>query len=185
MISAEMPWWHEPAGAVEVRLAVALRSSLGPNGAPPAATLVPIGTRLIDSTPAAITTSYAPAITPWAAKCSDCWLEPHCRSTLVPHTVSGKPAASAALRPMLTPCSPTWLDAAHDHVLDQRGIDARALDQRLQRVCGQIDGVDGLKGSGLLAAAERGADGVDDDCFTHGMVSLAELGWAPGGAAHD
>ena len=76
-------------------------------------------------------------------------------------------------------------DAAHDDVLDQRGIDARALDQRLQRVCGQIDGVDGLEGSGVLTAAERGADGADDDCFAHGMVSLAELGWAPGGAAHD
>jgi hypothetical protein len=69
--------------------------------------LVPIGTRLIDSTPAAITTSYAPAITPCAAKCSACWLDPHCRSTVVPQTVSGKPAASAALRPTFRPCSPT------------------------------------------------------------------------------
>ena len=37
----------------------------------------PIGTRDMFSTPAAMTTSYAPAITPWAAKCADCCDEPH------------------------------------------------------------------------------------------------------------
>ena len=81
----------------------------GPKGWPPMPTLVPIGTRLIDSTPAATTMSYAPAITPCAAKCSACWLEPHWRSTLVPTTVSGNPAARAAFRAMLMLCSPTWL----------------------------------------------------------------------------
>src|SRR5438105_4527182 len=46
---------------------------------------------------------------PCAAKCTACWLDPHCRSIVVPGTVSGKPAASAALRPTLRLCSPTWL----------------------------------------------------------------------------
>ncbi len=69
----------------------------------------PIGTRVMFSTPAAITTSYAPAITPCAAKCAACWDDPHWRSTDVPTTVSGKPAASAALRPMLTAWSPTCM----------------------------------------------------------------------------
>src|ERR1019366_7425437 len=36
-----------------------------------------------------------------------CWAEPHWRSTVVPGTVSGNPAASAALRPMFMACSPT------------------------------------------------------------------------------
>ena len=46
----------------------------------------PIGTRLIDSTPQAMTMSYAPAMTPWAAKWAACWLEPHWRSMVVPGT---------------------------------------------------------------------------------------------------
>ena len=49
----------------------------------------------------------APDITAWAAKWTACWAEPHWRSTVVPGTVSGKPAASAALRPMFMACSPT------------------------------------------------------------------------------
>jgi len=71
--------------------------------------LVPIGTRPIDSTPAAMTMSYTPAITPCAAKWIACWLDPHWRSTVVPQTLSGKPAARAALRPTLIACSPTWV----------------------------------------------------------------------------
>ncbi len=35
-----------------------------------------------------------------------CIDEPHCRSTDVPHTVSGQPAAIGAMRPMFHPCSP-------------------------------------------------------------------------------
>ena len=68
-----------------------------------------MGTRLIDSTPPATTTSYWPEITPAAAKCTDCWEEPHCRSTLTPGTDSGQPAASTAFRAMSKVCSPTWL----------------------------------------------------------------------------
>src|SRR5581483_5661366 len=61
------------------------------------------------STPAAITMSYAPAITPCAAKCADCCDDPHCRSTVVDGTDSGNPAASTALRPMFTACAPTCM----------------------------------------------------------------------------
>src|SRR4051794_37634366 len=69
----------------------------------------PMGTRLIDSTPPATTTSYWPAIRPAAAKCTDCCEEPHCRSTVTPVTVSGQPAVGAAVRAMSKVCSPTWL----------------------------------------------------------------------------
>ena len=48
-------------------------------------------------------------MTPWAAKWAACWDEPHWRSTVVPGTVSGQPAASTALRAMLTLCSPTCM----------------------------------------------------------------------------
>ena len=69
----------------------------------------PIGTRLIDSTPPATTTSYWPLTRPAAAKWTDCWLEPHCRSTVTPGTDCGQPAASTALRAISKVCSPTWL----------------------------------------------------------------------------
>src|SRR5690606_24905711 len=65
-----------------------------------------IGTRDIDSTPAAMTMSYTPAMTPWAAKWTACCEEPHCRSTDVAGTDSGKPAASTPCRAMLNACSP-------------------------------------------------------------------------------
>ena len=68
---------------------------------------MPIGTRVIDSTPAAITTSCIPDITACAANCSACWEEPHCRSTDVAGTLSGSFDASTALRATLPDCSPT------------------------------------------------------------------------------
>ncbi len=43
----------------------------------PGSTLDPIGTRPMDSTPQATTMSYAPEITPCAAKWTACWEEPH------------------------------------------------------------------------------------------------------------
>src|ERR1700710_353311 len=85
--------------------------NIGPSGIPaePSARAAPIGTRLIDSTPPATTTSAWPLITVAAAKATACWEEPHWRSMVVPGTDSGQPAASGALRPMLKVCSPTWL----------------------------------------------------------------------------
>src|SRR4051794_23533855 len=65
-----------------------------------------MGTRLIDSTPQATTTSCAPAMIAWAAKDAACWLEPHCRSMVVAGMCSGQPAASTAVRPMFSACSP-------------------------------------------------------------------------------
>src|SRR6266851_1479550 len=47
-------------------------------------------------------------MTPWAAKCKACCEDPHCRSTVVAGTDSGKPAVSTAVRPMLAAWSPTW-----------------------------------------------------------------------------
>ena len=61
----------------------------------------------MDSTPAPMAMSIAPESTAWAAKWTACWAEPHWRSTVVPGTVSGNPAARAALRAMFMACSPT------------------------------------------------------------------------------
>ena len=73
----------------------------------------------------------APAITPCAAKC-DRLLR---RAALAVDrgadgTDSGKPAASAALRRDVDALLADLRDAAHDHVLDERGIDVVALDER-------------------------------------------------------
>ena len=67
----------------------------------------PIGTRLMLSTPAAMTTSIAPDITACAAKWIACCDEPHCRSTDVPGTLSGSVEDSTALRATFSDCSPT------------------------------------------------------------------------------
>src|SRR5438093_2903261 len=67
----------------------------------------PMGTRLIDSTPHATTTSAAPPATNELARLVACWDEPHCESTVVAATVRGSPAVSHAVRAMLNDCSPT------------------------------------------------------------------------------
>src|SRR5712691_6138371 len=76
----------------------------GPSPGPNASE--PIGTRDMFSTPAPITTSWAPDSTPWAAKFTACWPEPQNRFTVVPGTSIGKPAISAAARAIFMPCSP-------------------------------------------------------------------------------
>ena len=101
IISAPIPWFGGTSWKRVCRP--------DPNGlAPPAPIDAPIGTRLIDSTPPATTTSYWPLARPAAAKWTDCWLDPHCRSMVTPGTDSGQPAASTALRAMSKVCSPTW-----------------------------------------------------------------------------
>ena len=133
----------------------------------------PIGTRVMFSTPAAITTSYAPAITPCAAKCAACWDDPHWRSTEVPTTVSGKPGRERGVAADVHRLVPDLHDAAHDHVLDERRVDARALDERPDRVGREVDGVGVLELA--VAPPERAADGVDDDCGGHGGLQAQNL----------
>ena len=69
--------------------------------------IAPRGTALIISTPPAMATSYWPETSPAAAKWTVCWDDPHWRSTVVPGTDSGQPAASTAIRPTLPACWPT------------------------------------------------------------------------------
>jgi hypothetical protein len=64
--------------------------------------------------------------------------------------------------------------ASHDHVLDDGGIDARLLDEGAERLRGEVDGVDGIERSGLLASPERGPHGFDDHGFTHDISFAGE-----------
>ena len=73
------------------------------------ATLEPIGTMPMFSTPEATTRSWVPDSTPWAAKWMACCDEPHCRSMVTPGTRSGSPADSHAVRAMSRDCGPTCM----------------------------------------------------------------------------
>src|SRR4029077_6492560 len=64
---------------------------------------------LLTSTPHPMATSTTPEPTSDAAKFVACCDDPHCVSTVVVGTDSGRPADSHAVRPMLKPCSPTLL----------------------------------------------------------------------------
>ena len=108
------------------------------------------------STPAAITTSYAPAITPCAAKCSACCDDPHWRSTVVPGTDSGKPAASSGVAADVERLLADLHDAAHDHVVDERGIEVVALDERRSTCGGEVDRVPVRRASRCAARAACG-----------------------------
>jgi hypothetical protein len=72
----------------------------------PASIAAEIGIWLMFCTPPATTRSAVPLITACAAKCTACWLDPHCRSTVTPGTSSGYPAASQAVRAMSPACEP-------------------------------------------------------------------------------
>ena len=61
--------------------------------------LVPIGTRVMLSTPLAITTSCVPLITACAANWMDCCDEPHWRSIVTAGTLVGRLEARTLLRP--------------------------------------------------------------------------------------
>ena len=107
--------------------------------------------------------SYAPEITPCAAKLIACWLLPHWRSTVVPGTVSGKPAPRSALRAMLTAWSPTWVTApAMTSSICAGSIPVRATSSR-QAVRQQVDGQHVVQRAVGLALSDRGAYRSDDD----------------------
>ena len=70
----------------------------------------PIGTRVMLSTPLAMTMSCVPLITACAANWIACWLDPHWRSMVTAGTPSPRCLlASTALRPTCIACSPPWL----------------------------------------------------------------------------
>ena len=63
-------------------------------------------------------------------------------------------------------------DAAHDHVVDQGGVEVVALDEGLQGLGAEVGGVPVAELA--VALAPGGANGVDDDGVSHG-VSPSEV----------
>ena len=72
----------------------------------------PIGWWPMCSTPPAITTSYAPKAMPEAVVVTAVMAPAHIRSIAKPGTLRGRPASSAAIRPIVRPWSPICVVAA-------------------------------------------------------------------------
>ncbi len=142
-----------------------------PNGVPRSAVaLAPMATRDIDSTPPATTKSHWPEITAAAAKWTACWLDPHWRSSVVPGTDSGQPAASTALRPTFHDCSPTCETQPHTTSSTSRRVEPGAFGEAAEDEAGQIHRVHA--GKTALATADRTAYRSDNDRVTHGYSSV-------------
>src|SRR5690554_2158041 len=67
------------------------------------------GARDMDSTPPAIINSQSPALMERAARPTASMPEPHRRLTVVPGTLTGRPASSEDMRATLRLSSPAWL----------------------------------------------------------------------------
>ena len=172
IISAAIPWGTRPPSRLvagtdlraerEAELAVAIDAPIGTRRHRPRRRRRPPRRRRRRSRPAR--RSGSPA--------GD---EPHWRSTVVPGTVSGKPAASTALRAMLTPCSPTCMTQPITTSSTRAGsMPVRSI-SALERLRREVDRVPVLQPP--VAAPERGADGVDDDGGRHDELLI--LGGGP------
>jgi hypothetical protein len=82
-------------------------------------------------------------MTPWAAKWTACWEEPHCRSTLVPGTSTGNPGRQQGVACDVQGLVASLRDAADDHVVDECGVQAVSLDERVEDRPEEGDWVDG------------------------------------------
>ena len=135
----------------------------------------PIGTRDIISTPPEMTRSSCPDQIAAAALKFVCIDEPHWRSTVVPHTVTGQPAASATLRPMFQVCSLICVTQPHWTSSISPGSTPLRATQAVHDLGGEIVAANVRERAVLLA--DRAANGVDDECV--GVPGHAQNSTAP------
>ncbi|CAM5742257.1 hypothetical protein SALBM311S_06770 [Streptomyces alboniger] len=149
MRSAPMPWGTK----LTARLVI---GSL--NQAPPSEA---IGTRDMDSTPPARTRSSQPERTLAAAMLTASRPDAQKRFSCTPATVSGRPAAIAAMRAMSGALVADRADDTEDDVVDGRRVQVREAGADLvDESHDQVDGLGAVQGAVRLAAAARGADRV-------------------------
>ena len=120
----------------------------------------------MDSTPQATATSTTPPATRAVARLVACWDEPHCVSTVVAATSMGRPAVSHAVRVMLKDCSPTWLTQPPTTWPTSAGSIPVRSTSSASTVASRSAGC--TRGQAAVAAADGGADGVDDHDVGHG-----------------
>ena len=65
------------------------------------------------------------------------------------------------------PRLPDWIDAAHDHVIDEMRIEFVAISHRFQRGGGKVQRGNFVQRSVRLAASTRRAHVIIDECFGH------------------
>ena len=83
----------------------------------------------------------------------DCWLDPHCRSTVTPGTLSGQPGGQQGGAADVERLLAGLHHAAPDDVVDDLGVDAGALDQLVEDLRRQVGGVHA--GQSAVALADR------------------------------
>ena len=125
----------------------------------------PIGTRDIISTPAETTRSSCPDQIAVAALKFVCMDEPHCRSTVVPATVSGQPATSGDHPSQVPALLADLRDAAELDVLDLTRIQIVARDEAVQDLGAELVAADRRKRTVL--PADRRANRIDDQRILH------------------
>lgn len=98
-----------------------------------------MGTRVMLSTPAAMTKSFTPDITACTAKCSACCEEPHWRSDGgAGHRERQLRRQHGVERPQIVDLLAHLHDATHDDVFHLRGVHAAAIHQRVDHLRGEI-----------------------------------------------
>jgi len=100
-----------------------------------------MGTRVIDSTPPAMVMSHTPDWMRFAAKWIPCWLEPHCRSTVVAGSGDGKAGGEPCVAPDVETLLAGLGHATEYDVFNLLGCDARALDELSQHERAENDRV--------------------------------------------
>ena len=136
----------------------------------------PIGTRLIDSTPPAMTRSSQPEATFWAAMLTASRPEAQKRLSCTPATVLGRPALIAAVLAMSAPWSPTGETQPSTTSSTPLGSRLLVAHERLvHQADDEVDRLDGVQRSVDLALATGGPDRVEDECFAGGHGRLAPL----------
>ena len=85
----------------------------------------------------------------------------------------GEPGGEHGVAADVEALVPDLHDAAHDHVVDERGVEVVALDEALQDLAGEVGRVPPRQLS--VALATRSADGVDDDGGGHGLLLRGHL----------
>ena len=135
----------------------------------------PIGTRLIDSTPPATTTSAWPLITVAAAKAHGLLggaalpVDRRARHRLRP--AGGEHRVAADVERLLADLA----DAAPEHVVDHGRVEPGALDQGVEHGGGEVDGWTPDNPPPRLP--DRRPDGGTDDGIPHGALLLVGDSW--------
>ena len=126
------------------------------------------GARVIDSTPPPMNTSPSPTAIAWAAELIAWSPEPHSRLTVWPPTSTGKPGEQQRHPRDVAVVLAGLVGAAEDDVLDERRVDAGAVDEPAQDRGGQVVGPDARQGAAV--AADGRPDGLDDPRFAQGTM---------------